>query len=319
MQDVSNAKFLVTGGAGFIGSSIVETLLERGARLVRVLDDFSTGRRSNIASILSSIELVEGDLRDMAAVECAVEGIDFILHQGAIPSVPRSIDDPVLTTEVNVGGTTNVLTAAARARVKRVVFASSSSVYGDSIQLPKQEDMALNTLSPYAASKGAGELFCRSFHEVFGLETVALRYFNIFGPKQDPKSQYAAVIPRFITALKNDEPVPVYGDGLQTRDFTYVGNVIEANLRACFAQGAAGGRFNIGCGEQISLLDLARGMAEAMGKPLRVEHLPERIGDVRHSRADISRARSVLGYEARYGLQAGLEKTVEHFLKQLDG
>jgi UDP-glucose 4-epimerase len=295
----------------------VESLLSRGAT-VRVLDDFSTGRRRNLEPFLDQISLLEADLRNPDAVREAVEGVDYILHQAAIPSVPRSVDDPITTTAVNVLGTAQLLHAAVAARVKRVVFASSSSVYGDTPQLPKHEDMPLTTLSPYAASKGAGELYCRSFLEVYGLETVCLRYFNIFGPRQDPLSQYAAVIPRFIRALKHDEPVPVYGDGGQTRDFTYVGNVVEANLKACFAAGAPGGRFNIGCGEQISLLDLARGMAQAMGKTLRVEHLPARAGDVRHSLADISRARAVLGYEGKYGLQYGLDRTVEHFLTKED-
>jgi nucleoside-diphosphate-sugar epimerase len=317
MHDLGSFKFLVTGGAGFIGSSLAEALLERGAQHVRVLDDFSTGRRSNIEPFLSAIELIEGDLRDRATVDRAVDGMDFVLHQGAIPSVPRSIEEPALATAVNVDGTVNVLAAASRAKVRRVVFASSSSVYGDSPQLPKHEDMPLSTLSPYAASKGAGELFCRSFYEVFGLETVCLRYFNIFGPKQDPQSQYAAVIPRFISALKRGEPVPVYGDGLQTRDFTFIGNVIDANIRACFASGAAGGRFNIGCGQQISLLDLARGMAEAMDRPLQVQHFPARAGDVRHSMADISRAREVLGYQASFELQDGLRRTVSYFLEHV--
>ncbi|MFM7203988.1 MAG: SDR family oxidoreductase [Myxococcota bacterium] len=314
MLDLRGSKFLVTGGAGFIGSSLVEAILGAGAAKVRVLDDFSTGRRSNIQPFLNDIELLEADLRDAAAVERAVSGMDYVLHQGAIPSVPRSIDEPAITTAVNVGGTIHVLSAAARAGVKRVVFASSSSVYGNSEVLPKHEDMPLSTLSPYAASKGAGELFARSMLECFGLETVCLRYFNIFGPKQDPNSQYAAVIPRFIRAIQVGEPVPVYGDGLQTRDFTFVGNVIEANLKACFAPHAAGERINIGCGEKVTLLDLAYAMGRIMGKEVVLQHLPARTGDVRHSLADITRARQLLGYEGRISLEAGLARTVPHFL-----
>lgn len=314
MFDLRGSTFLVTGGAGFIGSSLVEALLAAGAAKVRVFDDFSTGRRSNIQPFLKDIELFEADLRDVSAVEAAVHGMHYVLHQGAIPSVPRSIDEPGVTTAVNVGGTINVLSAAARAGVKRVVFASSSSVYGNSEVLPKHEDMPLSTLSPYAASKGAGELFARSMLECFGLETVCLRYFNIFGPKQDPNSQYAAVIPRFIRAIQAGEPVPVYGDGLQTRDFTFVGNVIESNLKACFAPHAAGERINIGCGEKVTLLELAQTIARIMGKSIDIHHLPARTGDVRHSLADISRARQVLGYEGKIPLEQGLVRTVPHFL-----
>lgn len=315
MQDLSRYKFLVTGGAGFIGSSIMEELLKRNAAHVRILDDFSTGRRLNIAPFLSQIELIEGDLRDRDTVVKAAQGMDFILHQGAIPSVPRSIEDPMLTTDVNVGGTVNVFYAAYKAAVQRVVFASSSSVYGNSETLPKQEDMPLSTLSPYAASKGAGELYARSFLECYGLESVGLRYFNIFGPKQDPMSQYAAVIPRFITALAKGEALPVYGDGLQTRDFTFVGNVIEANLKACFAPKAVGARINIGCGEQISLLQLGQAMGRILGVEARFDHLPARTGDVLHSLADISRARALLGYEGSISLEQGLAKTIPHFLR----
>lgn len=315
LEDLSQFRFLITGGAGFIGSSLVEALLKRNAAKVRVLDDFSTGRRINLAPVLSDIELIEGDLRNAETVLQAAKGMDFILHQGAVPSVPRSIEAPELATAVNVGGTVNVLHAAVKSGVRRVVFASSSSVYGNSEVLPKQEDMPLSTLSPYAASKAAGELYARSFLECYGLETVCLRYFNIFGPKQDPQSQYAAVIPKFITALAKREAMPVYGDGGQTRDFTFIGNVIEANLKACFAPHAAGQRINIGCGDQISLLDLANALGKIMGITPKIEHLPARAGDVRHSLADISRARELLGYSGRISLAEGLAQTVPYFLR----
>ncbi len=317
MSDLSSLSFLVTGGAGFIGSNLVEHLLSKNARRVRILDDFSTGRRKNIAPFGDRIEVLEGDLRDPSAVRNAVEGIDYVLHQGAIPSVPRSVDDPLLTTEVNIGGTVNILTYSARAGVKRVVFASSSSVYGDTPELPKHEDMPLRTLSPYAASKGAGELYCRSFSEVMGMEAVCLRYFNIFGPRQDPASQYAAAIPRFVAAILKDQPVPIYGDGLQTRDFTYIDNVVHANLAACFADGVAGRSYNIGCGERITVLELAQGLADVLGKELRVEHLPPRPGDVRDSLASIERSRDELGYRPMVKLREGLKRTVDYFKKEL--
>lgn len=316
MLPVQFYRFLITGGAGFIGSSLAEALISMRARHVRVLDDFSTGRRVNIAPLVSQLELIEGDLRDPATVDRAVEGIDFILHQGAVPSVPRSIEAPSITTAVNVLGTLNVLEAAVKHRVRRIVFASSSSVYGNSPTLPKHEDMHRSTLSPYAASKAAAELYFQSFWECFGLESVCLRYFNIFGPKQDPASQYAAVIPRFVSAIRDGQPVPVYGDGLQTRDFTFIANVIEANLKACFAPDAAGARINVGCGRQISLLELATTIGDILGKPVHLEHLPARAGDVRHSLADITRARTLLGYEGAVSLREGLVPTVAYFLQQ---
>lgn len=314
MHDVRDFCFLVTGGAGFIGSNLVEYLLEHGAK-VRVLDDFSTGRASNIKAFAASIDLIEGDLCVKDTVARAVEGVDYVLHQGAIPSVPRSIEDPIRTSAVNVGGTINILTAGARVGVKRVVIASSSSVYGDTEELPKREDLPLAPLSPYAAGKAACELFCKSFEEVFKLETVCLRYFNIFGPRQDPTSQYSAVIPRFIDALRLGKPLTIYGDGEQTRDFTYVGNVVDANIRACFEPGAVGGRFNIGCGKRYSLLELGKVLAQIMGRPVHFQHHPPRAGDVRHSQADITRAEQNLGYTPLFELKDGLARTVEHFIK----
>lgn len=249
------AKYLVTGGAGFIGSNIVEELVDRNES-VRVLDNLSTGRRENIEPFMDKIEFIEGDLRDLDAVRKAVEGVDYVLHQGALPSVPRSIDEPLTTNEVNVNGTLKVLIAARDAGVKRVVYASSSSIYGNSEVLPKREDMPPNPLSPYAISKLAGENYCRIFYQIYGLETVCLRYFNVFGPRQDPTSQYSAVIPKFINAMLNGERPIIYGDGKQSRDFTFVANVVQANLLACEANGVAGELFNVACGERYTLLDL---------------------------------------------------------------
>ncbi len=314
MDSLAGLRFLVTGGGGFIGSNLVRHLLDKGPEVVRVLDDFSTGRRENLAPVASAIELLEGDICDGALVERAVEGIDYVLHQAAIPSVPRSVEEPERTTAVIVAGTVTVLAKAVRAGVKRVVVASSSSVYGDSDVLPKHEDMPLNPLSPYAAGKGACELLCRSFHQVYRLETVCLRYFNIFGPRQDPNSQYAAVIPKFITELAANRPLPIFGDGLQSRDFTYVGNVVDANILACFAQNAPGRTFNIGCGEQVTLLELADVLGRLMGCALRITHLPSRAGDVRHSLADITRAREILGYAPSVDLETGLRRTISHFV-----
>jgi nucleoside-diphosphate-sugar epimerase len=252
--------YLVTGGAGFIGSNLVSALLAGGQR-VRVLDNFLTGKRENLAGLAEvygdAFELVEGDLRDIEVTRRAVEGTTYILHQGALPSVPRSVADPILSNEINVGGTLSLLVAARDEGVKRVVYAASSSAYGDTPELPKRESMSPNPKSPYAAQKLAGEQYMRIFQEVFGLETVSLRYFNVFGPRQDPESMYAAVIPRFITAVLSGAPPTIYGDGLQTRDFTYIDNVVRANLQACDApREACGMVINVAYGERISLLDI---------------------------------------------------------------
>ena len=310
-------KYLVTGGAGFIGSNLTRALLSSGHR-VRVLDNFLTGKRENLAGLTDAyceaFELMEGDLRDLEAVRKAVAGVEYVLHQGALPSVPRSVADPVLTNEINVGGTVNVLVASRDAGVHRVVFAASSSAYGDTPELPKRESMTPNPKSPYAAQKLTGEHYMRIFHEVYGLETVSLRYFNVFGPRQDPQSMYAAVIPRFITSVMRGEPPTVYGDGRQTRDFTYIDNVIQANLAACAApKTACGGVFNIACGERVSLLDILEivyGLTERRVEP-RFE--PSRSGDVRDSLADISRAREVVGYDPRVPFREGLRTTFDWF------
>jgi UDP-glucose 4-epimerase len=304
------SSYLVTGGAGFIGSHIVDALLAEGHR-VRVLDNFATGKRENIAHVLDWIKLVEGDVRDLEAVRRAVDGAEYVLHQAALPSVPRSIKDPLTTHKVNATGTLNVLIAARDAGVKRVVYASSSSVYGDAPELPKREDMTPRPKSPYAVSKLAGEHYCRAFWEAYGLETVCLRYFNVFGPRQDPNSQYAAVIPRFISALLNGGEICIYGDGRQTRDFTYAGNVVRANLLAAVAPGAAGAVCNVACGRQTSLLELVSLLAELTGKRPEPVFEPARPGDVRDSLADLGNTAIRVGYAVTTSLRQGLKETVE--------
>jgi nucleoside-diphosphate-sugar epimerase len=302
--------YLVTGGAGFIGSNITEFLLERGEK-VRVLDNLSTGKRENIAH-LNGVELLEGDICDLEVTKEAMKGADFCLHQAALPSVARSVEDPARTNEVNVGGTLNVLVAAVETSVKRLVYASSSSVYGDTPTLPKSEESPPNPLSPYAVSKFAGELYVSSFGHVHGLETVVLRYFNVFGPRQDPTSKYAAVIPAFITAMSEKRKPTIFGDGGQSRDFTYVGNVVEANVAACHAPvSATGAAYNVGCGSRTTVNELARQIAEILKSDLEPVHVAPRPGDVRHSCADISAARRELGYEPQIEIKEGLAKTVE--------
>ncbi len=303
-------RYLITGGAGFIGSHLIEALIQRGAR-VRVLDNFSTGRRENIASLLDRIEVVEGDIRDLNTVRRAMEGVDFVLHQAALPSVSRSIVDPTTTHEVNATGTLNVLLAAHEAKVKRVVYASSSSVYGINPVLPKQEDMATEPISPYASAKLAGENYCRTWSHVYGLQTVCLRYFNVFGPRQDPHSEYAAAIPRFISLMLAGDRPTIYGDGLQSRDFTYVKNIVRANLLACQDKQAASGIFNVACGEQHSLLKVIDTLNQILGMELKPIFAKARPGDIRDSLASIARARQFLGYQPVTHLRAGLEYTVQ--------
>ena len=313
-EGVNMANYLITGGAGFIGSNIVQALLERG-QTVRVLDNFATGRRENLAEFENRIELIEGDIRDLALAERAVEDVDYVLHQAALGSVPRSVQDPLTSNAVNVNGTLNLLWAAKKAGVKRFVTASSSSVYGNTPQLPKAESMLLNPISPYAVSKLACERYTLSFHAVYGLPTVALRYFNVFGPKQDPTSQYAAVIPRFITALKHGRSPVVYGDGEQSRDFTYIDNVVQANLSACTATAAVGYAMNIACGERYSLNTLLQLLAEIMGKNVPAVYEPERSGDVKHSLASIERAQHLLNFSPLVNFREGLKRTVAWFLQ----
>lgn len=304
------AQYLVTGGAGFIGSNIVEELLRRGEQ-VRVLDNLATGRRGNIQPFLGDIEFIEGSINDAQLLQQAMKGVDYVLHQAALPSVPRSVEDPLSSHEANATGTMKVLIAARDAPVERVVFASSSSVYGESPTLPKRESMPTQPLSPYAVSKLAGEEYCKVFTRAYGLPTVALRYFNVFGPRQDPKSQYAAAIPGIASAMLRGEPPTIYGDGLQTRDFTYVSNVVSANLRACTSTEAIGLSINIACGQRITLLDLVDQLNVLLGTEIEPNFAPERPGDVKHSLADISVAESELGYRTEVGFREGLARTLE--------
>jgi len=305
------ARFLVTGGAGFIGSSLVREIVSRGEE-ARVLDNFSTGKRENLHPFSGRIEVLEGSVDDPRLVERAMEGVDYVLHQAALPSVQRSVESPLESNASNLTGTLVLLEAARRAKVRRFVYASSSSVYGDSPTLPKVETMPTDPLSPYAVGKLGGELYCRVFHRLHGLETVSLRYFNVFGPGQSPDSQYAAVVPRFIAALKAGESPVIYGDGRQTRDFTYIENVIQANLAACAAgREAAGESFNIAFGERVSLLDLLEKMAALRGGPVKPRFEPGRKGDVRDSLADIGKARRLLGYQPEVSLDEGLQKTLQ--------
>jgi nucleoside-diphosphate-sugar epimerase len=303
---------LVTGGAGFIGSHIVARLLTQGEK-VRILDDFSTGKWSNLEGFRNDVEVVEGDLRDPAALARAVRGCDVVYQQAALRSVPRSIDDPRANNDVNVTGILNLLIAAKEAGVRRVVYASSSSVYGDDPTLPKVEDQTPRPISPYAATKIMGEYYCRIYSQLYGLETTSLRYFNVFGPRQDPESRYAAVVPRFITAALADEPLEIHGDGLQSRDFTYIDNVVAANLLAGEAPGAVGEAFNIACGARFSLLDTVEAIEKGLGHKVKRQHVESRAGDVKHTLADIGKARRLLGYEPKVAFAEGMARTVAWF------
>lgn len=303
------ARYLVTGGGGFIGSNLVEALLQKG-EYVRVLDNFSTGRRSNLTPFLNDIDLVEGDIRSHHIVAKAVREVDYVLHQAALPSVPRSINDPLTSNEVNVTGTLNLLQASVEARVKRFVFASSSSVYGDTPVSPKDESLTPNPKSPYAVSKLTGEHYCRVFHSLYGLETVCLRYFNVFGPRQDPTSQYSAVIPKFITALKSGVPPTVYGDGEHSRDFTYVANNVAANLLACEAPNVGGKVFNIACGENFTLNTLLGHLNNLLQVRIQPRYENPRAGDIKMSLAAIDRAKDELRYEPSISFEEGLRRLV---------
>ncbi len=306
---------LVTGGAGFIGSHLTERLLRDGAR-VRVLDNFSTGSVANLAFAGSSddgLEVIRGDIRDLATVQRAAAGASVIYHQAAMRSVPRSVDDPLGANENNVTGTLNVLEAARRAGVRRVVYASSSSVYGDRPDLPKREDQPPSPVSPYAVSKAAGEQYAAVWSRLYGVETVGLRYFNVFGPRQDPASEYAAVIPRFILWAIQGRPLEVHGDGAQSRDFTYIDNVVEANVLAARAPGVAGEVFNVGCGARVSLLEIAGQLEALLGRTVERRHTPPRPGDVRHTLADVAKAERLLGYRPLVGFEEGFRRTFEYF------
>lgn len=305
-------RYLVTGGAGFIGSHLVEALVAKG-HFVRVVDNFDTGSRQNLKHVAGEIEIVATSVQDPVAMQKAVEGIDFVLHQAARGSVPRSISDPTGTHESNLTGTLHVLQAAHKAGVKRVVFASSSSVYGESPTLPKEESMFPSPLSPYAATKLASEYYCSVYTRAFGLETVALRYFNVYGPRQNPNIQYAAVIPLFIKQMLLKEPCTIFGDGEQTRDFTYVGDCVRANLLACKAADVAGEVINIACGGQTTVNTLFELLSTITSCDIPPHHTVPRAGDVRHSYATIARAEKLLGYRPAMSLAEGLKKTVEWF------
>jgi nucleoside-diphosphate-sugar epimerase len=301
--------YLVTGGAGFIGSHLAEELVRRGAR-VRVLDSFITGKRANLASFRSFVDLIEGDIRDTETCRKALRGVDYVLHQAALPSVPRSIEEPLLAHDINVNGTLNLLVAAVEAKVGRFVFASSSSVYGDDPALPKREGKEGAPLSPYAVHKLLAEKYCRVFYDIYGLETICLRYFNIFGPRQDPASQYAAAIPLFITLMLNEDRPQIYGDGEQSRDFTHVANVVEANLRAIEAPADALGEvFNIAGGERTTVNTLVTEIGELLGASVIPLYSDPRPGDILHSFADIGKAKRVLGYVPVIGFKQGLKRT----------
>ncbi|MEA3488871.1 MAG: SDR family oxidoreductase [Candidatus Omnitrophota bacterium] len=307
------AKYLVTGGAGFIGSNIVEELVNRGAD-IRVLDDLSTGKEEHLAPFMDSIEFRKGDIRDENDMGEALKDVDFVIHQAALRSVARSVEAPVATNDVNVNGTLNLLLRAKAQGVKRVVYASSSSVYGDCKEFPQMETFAPNPISPYAVSKLAAEQYCRMFSYTMGLETVSLRYFNVFGPRQNPESKYSAVIPAFISMLVKDQPCTIDGDGRQSRDFTYVTNVVDANLAACEIPGLSGMVFNVACGHDYSVIDVAENLKKILGKDMESVHGPKRPGDVERTFADIDRLKEVLKVEPRVNFHEGLEKTVEWFV-----
>lgn len=306
------ADCVVTGGAGFIGSNLVRGLLQRGHR-VTVIDNLSTGKRSNLEAVADDIHFIVADVQDRDKMASLLKGAEWVFHQAALGSVPRSIADPYTSHDSNVNGTLSILLAARDGGAKRVVYASSSSAYGDTVALPKREDMPASPLSPYAVTKYVGELYGGVFHRIYQLPTVSLRYFNVFGPRQDPASQYAAVIPRFITAISKGEPPLIYGDGEQSRDFTFVENVVAANIAAAEApaERAGGQVFNIGCGERFTLNTLVQEIAAITGKKAEPQYQPSRPGDVRHSLADIQRAREILHYEPTIRLHEGLQKTVE--------
>lgn len=305
--------YLVTGGAGFIGSNIVTELLKRKEK-VRVLDNFSTGKRENLFPFKDNkdLEVIEGDLRSFHIVRDAVKGVDYVLHQGALPSVPRSVKDPITSNEVNILGTLNILEAAKEYGVRRVVFASSSSVYGNNEVLPKVESMPVAPLSPYSITKYAAERYCQIYYQLYRLETVCLRYFNVFGPNQDPASQYSAVIPKFISLMKQGKRPVIFGDGTQSRDFTYVSNNVEANLLACTAGNAAGEVINIACGQRYSLIELVHYINKILESNIEPEFEPERQGDVKHSLAAIEKSIKYLDFTIKVNFKEGLEKLIKN-------
>lgn len=306
------ANVLVTGGAGFIGSHLATRLVELGHR-VRILDDFSTGRRANIAHLDGRYELVEADLSGDGTCDEACHGIDYIFHQAAVPSVPKSVDDPQASHDTNINGTFNLLRAAVTHKVRRVVYAASSSTYGDSPESSKHEDIRPQPLSPYAVQKCTGEMYARAFFECYGLESISLRYFNVFGERQDPKSQYAAVIPAFVTAILAGEPPVIYGDGEQTRDFTYIANVVHGNILAMEAEKTCGQSVNIACGQAITVNEAVAAINRILGTSVQPRYEAPRAGDVRHSCADVRLARDLLGFEPRVSFDEGLSRAIEYY------
>jgi len=306
------SKYLVTGGAGFIGSNIVEELVAMGEEVV-VLDNLSTGYRDNIEEFIGDIDLIEGDIRDAEAVGKAMAGVDYVLHQAALASVPRSIDDPVLVNDVNTNGTLNVLEQARKAGVRSLVYAASSSAYGDSDISPKHEELRPRPLSPYAVSKLVGEHYCSVYSNVYGLPTISLRYFNVFGPRQDPGSQYAAVVPIFISSLLEEKTPVIYGDGEQSRDFTFVSNVVKANILAAKSEGAEGEMMNVACGDQYTVNRLFAIIKENLEGDTEPQYADPRPGDVKHSLADISKAEKMIGYSVDVTFEQGLKKTIDWY------
>jgi nucleoside-diphosphate-sugar epimerase len=308
-------KFLVTGGAGFIGSNLAARLVENRDQ-VRILDNFSSGRRENIENLLGAVEVMEGDVRDFGTVARAVQGIDCVFHQAALPSVPRSVKNPLESNAVNIDGTLNVLEASRRSRVKKLIYASSSSVYGESEELPKREEMVTRPMSPYAVTKVTCEHYCRVYWELYRFPTVSLRYFNIFGPNQDPASEYAAVIPKFIAALLKGKPPTVYGDGEQSRDFTYIDNCVDANLLAAENDEVVGTHYNVACGGQYTLNELLDILCKIIGVYIEAEYVDPRPGDIRHSFASIDKL-AQFDYHPKVGFDEGLRRTVEFFRTKL--
>jgi len=307
-------KYLITGGAGFIGSNIAVRLVQMGEQ-VRILDNFSSGKLANLTDVADRVEIIEGDIRDYWTVSESVKDIDYVLHQAALPSVPRSINNPLTSNEVNINGILNVLNASRHAGVRKMVFASSSSVYGESEELPKHEGMVPSPLSPYAVTKLTGEYYCKVFWELYQFPTVALRYFNIFGPRQDPKSQYAAVVPQFITRLLNNQSPVVYGDGEQSRDFTYIDNCVQANILAATSDQLVGGQYNVACGGQFTLNELIDRLRRIIGVTTKAEYTPPREGDIKHSFAAIEKL-AAAGYDPQISFDEGLKLTVDFYVKQ---
>jgi nucleoside-diphosphate-sugar epimerase len=311
------AVYVVTGGGGFIGSHIVENLVRQRNTVVKVIDDFSTGKRENVEAFKNDVEIIEADIADTKNLSQFLKGADYVIHQAAIPSVPKSILDPLKSHNANVNGTLNLLLACRDADVKRVVYASSSSLYGDSPTLPKHEGMMPNPLSPYGAQKLFAEMYCQVFTKAYGLETVSLRYFNVFGPRQDSTSQYSGVLALFIPAVLQGRRPTIYGDGLQSRDFTYVQNVVEANLLACKLPGVGGQVFNVACGDRITVNSMLHQINKIVGVDISPVYAEPRSGDIKHSQADITRAREHLGYEPKVSFEEGLRATVEWYRKNL--